>query len=138
MELLDSKTEFDKFLAAHPPKLIVAHVDTSLEEEEEGMDLKQRIGLRGLMANRNKASTSKEVPKTQIPPSLPPPPPPQLPTDLGLKINPDLRKKRPVKDLEEGKVGPQKGTKQQKKTREPKDKKAKSMESRDEAELRRG
>ena len=45
MELLDSKTEFDRFSAAHPPKLIVAHVDTSLEEEEEGMDLKQRIGL---------------------------------------------------------------------------------------------
>ena len=106
MELLDSKTEFDRFSAAHPPKLIVAHVDTSLEEEEEGMDLKQRIGLRGLMANKNKASTSKEVPKTQIPPSLPPPPPPQLPADLRLKINPDLRKKRPVKDLEEGKVGP--------------------------------
>ena len=79
MELLDSKTEFDRFSAAHPPKLIVAHVDTSLEEEEEGMDLKQRIGLRGLMANRNKASTSKEVPKTQIPPSLPPPPPPPAP-----------------------------------------------------------
>ena len=40
-----------------------------------------------------------------------------------------------IKDLEEGDVGPQKGTKQQKKTREPKDKRAKSMESRDETEL---
>ena len=47
-----------------------------------------------------------------------------------------MRKKRTVEDLEEGEVGPQKGAKQQKKTREPKDKKAKLVESRDEAELR--
>ena len=40
--------------------------------------------------------------------------------------------------MEEGGVGPQKGTKQQKKTREPKDKRAKSVESRDEAELHQG
>ena len=43
-----------------------------------------------------------------------------------------------VKDLEEGEVGPQKGVKQQKKTREPKDKKAKSVESWDETKLHRG
>ena len=42
----------------------------------------------------------------------------------------------PVEDLEEGEVGPQKGAKQQKKTREPKDKRAKSVESRDKVELR--
>ena len=64
--------------------------------------------------------------------------PPQLPANLGLKANLNLRKKRPVEDLEEGEVGPQKGAKQQKKTREPKDKRAKSVESQDEAELRRG
>ena len=33
-------------------------------------------------------------------------------------------------------MGPQKGDKQQKKTREPKDKRAKSVESRDEVEVR--
>ena len=43
-----------------------------------------------------------------------------------------------VKDLEEGEVGPQKGAKQQKKTREPKDKKAKSVESWDETKLHWG
>ena len=42
----------------------------------------------------------------------------------------------PVEDLEEGEVGPQKRAKQQKKTREPKDKRAKSVESRDKVELR--
>ena len=41
-------------------------------------------------------------------------------------------------DLKEGEVGPQKGAKQQRKTREPKDKRAQSVESRDEAELCRG
>ena len=47
VELLDSEIESDRFSAVHPPKLIVAHVSTSSEEEEEGMDLKQRTDLRG-------------------------------------------------------------------------------------------
>ena len=135
VELLDSETEPDRLSVACLPELTVANIGASSEEEEEGMDLKQRTGLRGLMANRNKGSTSKEVPKAQVPTSLLPPPP-QLPTDLGSKVNPNLRKKRQVEDLEEGEVGPQKGNKQQKKAREPKVKRAKSVESRDEAELR--
>ena len=68
------------------------------------MDLKQRISLKGLMANRNKGQTSKDVPKTQVPLSLPPLPP--LPTNVGLQANSNLRKKRPVKFLEEAEVGP--------------------------------
>ena len=40
--------------------------------------------------------------------------------------------------MEEGEVKTKKGAKQYRKTKEPKDKKALSMESRDEAELRRG
>ena len=88
-------------------KLVVAQVTNSLEEEEEGMDLKQMIGLKGLLANRNKGSTPKKAPKTQVPTNLPP----QLPTDLGLKANPNLKKKRTIEDLEEGEVGPQKGAK---------------------------
>ena len=136
VELLDSETEPDQLSVACLPELTVANVGASSEEEEEeGMDLKQRIGLRGLMANRNKGSTSKEVPKAQVPASLLPFPP-QLLADLGSKVNPDLRKKRQVEDLEEGEEGPQKGAKQQKKAREPKVKRAKSVESWDEAELR--
>ena len=64
MQLSDSETESDKFSTVHPSKIVVAQVTTSSEEEEEGMDLKQRTGLRGLMANRNKGSTLKEIPKT--------------------------------------------------------------------------
>ena len=40
VELLDSKIKSNRFSATYPPKLIVARVNTSLEEEEEGMDLK--------------------------------------------------------------------------------------------------
>ena len=88
------------------------------------------------MANRNRGQTLKEVPKTQVTPNLPPPP--ALPTDLRLKPISDLRKKRPIEDLEEGELAPPKGTKQQKKTKGPKDKRAKLMESRDEADVSRG
>ena len=69
------------------------------------MNLKPRSSLKGLLSNRNKGSTSKEVPKTQIPPSLPLPPP-LPPTDPRLKVIPNLRKKRPVEDLEEGEDEP--------------------------------
>ena len=65
------------------------------------------------MAAQNKVSTSKEATKSQVPPTLPPPPP-LLPTDLGLKAILDLKKNRPVPELEGGEVGPQKGAKQQK------------------------
>lgn len=75
------------------------------------MDLKQRPSLKGLMANRNKGSTSKDIPKTQVTLNLLPPHP-QLPTDLRLKANPNLRKKRLVEDLEEDEVAPQKSAKQ--------------------------
>ena len=102
------------------------------------MDLKPRSDLKGLLTNKNKGSTLKEVPKTQVPPSLPLPPPPPPPTDLGLKAIPNLRKKRLIEDLEEGEVKLQKGAKQQKKGKDPHDKRAKSVESRDEAEVRRG
>ena len=123
------------FSATHYLRLIIARVDTSSEEEER-MDLKQRKGLKGLLVERNKWSTSKEVPKTQVPTNLPPPLPPPF-IDLGLLTIPNLKKKRPMQDLEEGEVAPQKGFKQQRTTKNPKDKRATSMESRDEAKVRR-
>ena len=64
VELLDSEIKSDRFSTAYPPKLIVAYVSTSSEEEEEGMDLKQRTSLRGLIANWNKGKISKEALKT--------------------------------------------------------------------------
>ena len=106
VELSNSDADLDRFFTTHSPRLIVARIDTSQEIEEEGMDLKQRSSLKGLMANRNKGQFSRDAPKVQVPTSLPPPPPP--PTDLGLQANSNLRRKRPVDDLEEGEVGPQK------------------------------
>ena len=56
VELLDSETEPDRLLVARLPELTIANIgaNSEEEEEEESMDLKQRTGLRGLMANRNK------------------------------------------------------------------------------------
>ena len=85
------------------------------------------------MAARGKGQTSKAPTKSQIPSNLPPAPP-QIPADLDLKVNPDLKKKRLVESLEEGEVGPRQGAKQQKVTREPRDKRAPSVESWDELE----
>ena len=67
--------------------------------------------LRELMASGDKESTLKGASKSQVPSNLPLPPP-QIPTDLGLKPNLDLKKKIPLETLEEGEVGPRKGTKQ--------------------------
>ena len=108
VELSDSAADLDGFSTTHSSRLIVAQVDTSLKEEE-GMDLKQRSSLKGLLANRNKGSTSKEVTKTQVPLNLPPPPPPV--TVEGLIPCPDLKKKRKAQDREEGEIIPQKRTK---------------------------
>ena len=57
------------------------------------------------MVARGKGLTSKAPPKSQAPSNLFPPPP-QVPVDLGLKPNPNLKKKRPTESLEEGEVGP--------------------------------
>ena len=106
VELSDSDADLDRFFTTHSLRLIVAQIDTSQEIEEEGLDLKQRSGLKGLMANRNKGKSFRDVPKTQVPASLPSSPSP--PIDLGLQANPNLRRKRPVDDLEEGEVRLQK------------------------------
>ena len=56
---------------------------------------------------------------------------PQDPSDLGLKVNLDLKKKRPVDTPEEGEVVAQ-PTKQQKTTWAPRSRRGDSAESRDE------
>ena len=83
------------------------------------------------MASRSKVSTSKEATKSQVPTNLPPPPP-QIPTDLGLKPILDLKKKMPIKVLEEGEVVPQKGTKQQKVAKDARDKRSQFVDSQEE------
>ena len=54
VELSDSDSDLDRASAAPNLGLVIAQVDTSQEIEEEGMDLKPRSGLRGLLSNRNK------------------------------------------------------------------------------------
>ena len=134
VELSDSGSDIDRSSAAPTLGLVIAQVDTSQEIEEEDMDLKPRSGLKGLLSNRNKRQSSRDAPKEQVTAKLPPPLP--LSTDSALQPLPNLRRKRPVKELEEGEVGPEKA-KQQKKGKEPKEKRTKSIDSRDEAALRR-
>ena len=126
--------DIDRSSAAPTLGLVIAQVDTSQEIEEEDMDLKPRSGLRGLLSNRNKGQSSKDAPKEQVTAKLPPPLPPS--TDPTLQPLPNLRRKRPVEELEEGEVGPEKA-KQQKKGKEPKEKRTRSVDSRDEAVVRR-
>ena len=94
------------------------------------MDQKKRPGLRRLLA-RNKGGSSKEAPKTQ-PLEIHVPPPP---TDPGLLPMPNLKKRRPDQGLEEGELAPRKENKQQKTTRDPRDKKGSSVDSKEEVEV---
>ena len=99
------------------------------------MDLKKRLSLRGLMASRGKGATPLEAPKVQTPVNLPPPPP-LPPVDQGPRVNPDLKKKRPIQELEEGEMLPQKGTKQQK-VKDHCNKRSNFVESQDDVEVHR-
>ena len=76
-----------------PAQVVTFIADTS--DKEEAMASKTGPSLRELMKNRNKTSSPKDKNKSK-PPVNPPPPPPQILADLGLKLNPDLRKKRPI------------------------------------------
>ena len=98
---------------------MIACPNSTSEEEENEMELNHgnKI-LRDLMVARNNGSTSQEVPKSQVPPIFPPPPP-LPPIDLGLHDIPNLKKKRPVQELEEEEMAPQKGTKQQTSAKDP-------------------
>ena len=60
VEPSNSEAKLDKFSAANSPKLVVAWVDTGSEEEEK-MALNPRRGLKDLVAERNKGSSSKEA-----------------------------------------------------------------------------
>ena len=96
------------------------------------MDQKKRPGLKGLLASRNKGGSSKKAPKTQ-PTAIPAPPPP---TDLGLLAMPNLKKRRPDQELEEGELVSRKENRQQKMTKDPRDKRGNSVDSRGEVEVR--
>ena len=89
---------------ANSPRLVITQVDSSSEEEED-MALNPRRGLKDLVVRRNKISSYKEVPKSQVVDNLPPSPPHPI-TSLGLIPLPNLKKKRKEQELEEGEVVP--------------------------------
>ena len=132
VSISDAEDDIDRHSGVHFPTLVIARLDSSTEEEEEEMALnKGNKSLRELMVARNKGTTSQENPKSQVPTTLPPLLP-TIPADLGQKPIPDLKKKRPVEVPEEGEVGPQKETKQQKVAKDAHDKSSQSVESREE------
>ena len=110
VDISDFETESVNLSSIHPQQLIITRVDSESKEEEEQMDQKKRPGLKSLLASRNKGGSSKEALKTQ-PPVIPLPPPP---TDFGLLAMPNLKKRRPDQELEEGELVPRKDNKQQK------------------------
>ena len=87
--------------------------------------------LRDLMKNRNKAPSPKDKNKSK-PPVNPPPSPPQLPADLGLKPNPDLRRKRYIEAPEEGEMAPSKGSKQPRQSQDQRGRRFTFVDSREE------
>ncbi|KAL0008229.1 hypothetical protein SO802_009731 [Lithocarpus litseifolius] len=104
--------------SVHALAIVITCLD-STSEEEMASNQKGKC-LRKLLAGRSKGGTSKEAPKPKVPFSLPPSPP--LPANLGLKANPELKKKMPILDLEEGEISQQKGSKQQKMAKDIQDK----------------
>ena len=113
IHISDLEDEFDRISGVRTPGLMVVRVVDSSEKEEEEMALNPRKGLRDLMARRNKRSSSKEVPKSQVPANLPFPPLPPT-TKLGQLFILILKKKRKEQEVEEGEMVPQKEAKQQK------------------------
>ena len=111
-------------------QVITFIADTSDEEEE--MAPKTGPSLKELMKSRNKASSPKDKDKSK-PLANPPPSPPQIPANLRLKPNPDLRKKRQMDTVEEGELGPSKGNKQARQTQDHRSKRSSSVDNREEA-----
>ena len=83
------------------------------------------------MKNRNKALSPQEKNKSKQPINPPPPPPPQLPADLGLKPNPDLRRKRYIEAPEEGEMAHSKGSKQPRQSQDQRGRRSKSVDGRE-------
>ena len=90
---------------------MITYGEDSSDIEVEEMAPKYNQSLRELMKGKNKVSTPQDANKSK-PPVNPPSPPPQLPADLGLKSNPELRRKRQHEAPKEGEIGPSKGNKQ--------------------------
>ena len=134
----EAEERADEHSCVQTPAQVVTYIADTSDEEEE-MAPKTGPSLKELMWNRNKASSPQEKNKSKQP-ANPPPPPPQVPADLGLKPNPDLRRKRPIESAEEGELGPSKGTKLARQAQEHRGRRSHSVDSREEppvAQVRR-
>ena len=116
-----------EYSCVQTPAQIVTYIGDSLDEEEE-MAPKTSPSLKELMKNRNKAPSLQDKNKSK-PPINPPAPPPQLPANLGLKPNPDLRRKRHTEVTKEGEMGPSKGSKQPRQSQDQRNKRSNSVDS---------
>ena len=126
----EAEDETDEYSCIQTPTPIITYVEDSSDNEAEEMAPKSGQSLRELMKGRNKAPTPQEANKSK--PLLNPLPSlPQLPADLGLKSNPELRRKRQHEASEEGEIGPPKGNKQQRLSQDQKSKRSSSIESRE-------
>ena len=106
----EAKEEADEYSCVQTPAPIITYMGDSSDNEGEDMAPKIGPSLRELMKGRNKAPSPQEKSKSK--PPVNPLSPPQLLADLGLKPNPDLRKKRHTEASEEGEMGLSKGSKQ--------------------------
>ena len=120
----------DEHSCVQTPAQVVTYIgDTS--DEEEAMAPKTGPSLRELMKNRNKVPSPQDKNKFK-PPVNPPPAPPQLPADLGLNPNPDLRRKRQPEVTEEGELGPFKGSKQPRQAQDQRSRRSNFVDSKEE------
>ena len=104
------------------------------------MALKTGPSLKEFMKNKNKAPSPKDKNKSKPLVNPPPPPPPQIPADLRLKPNPDLRKKRHIEAIEKRELGSSKGSKQPRQSQDQRNRRSNSVDSREEppvAQVRR-
>ena len=135
----EAKKETDEYSCVQTPAPLVTYVEDSSDNEAEEMTLKPTPSLRELMKGRHKTPSPQEANKSKHPVN-PPPSPLQLPADLGLKPNPELRRKRHQEGLEEGEIGPPKGNKQQRQYQDQRSRKSNSVDSREDlpvAQMRR-
>ena len=125
--ILEAEEETDEYLCIQTPAPIIIYVEDSLDNETKEMASKSGQSLRELIKGRNKVSTLQEANKSK-PPVNPPPPPPQLTADLGLKPNPELRRKRQHEAPKEGEIGLSKGSKQQRVSKDQRSKRSSFVE----------
>ena len=139
IELLDLEGEQDRNSTVGAPLVIACSDDSSNEEIDhiagKGKTLQELMAFRGKgQSSKGQSSKGPTQSQAQTLPSVVP----QVPSNLGLKVNPDLKKKRLVDTPEKGEVVPH-PAKQQKTTRGQRSRRGDSVESRDEenrAEMR--